>query len=169
MRRFLISQIISVVAFMGLVLLPASQVSAAVNYNRLIDDFVFSNSSKMSAAQIDSFLNSFPSSCISSSNGFKAPEPIGYTPSGGFKYGGNVSAGQVIYVASKVYGLNPQVILATLQKEQSLVSGGAGCHTNTPNPSSTFRCDLYSNGTMYDCTNACPYSGGCVPIAVGYG
>jgi hypothetical protein len=150
-------------------MLPAAQVGAAVNYNRLIDDTVFSNSGKMNASQIDSFLNSFPSSCISSSNGFKTAEPIGYTPSGGFKFGGNVTAGQAIYVASKAYGLNPQVLLATLQKEQSLVSGGAGCHPNTPNPSSTFTCDLYGNGDTYNCTNACPYSGGCVPIAVGYG
>jgi hypothetical protein len=177
MRKAFFSSLTSTVAFMGLLLLPASQVSAAVNYNRLIDDPVFSKSSSMSASQIDSFLNSFSSSCISSSNGFKAPEPIGYTPSGGFKFGNNVTAGQVIYVASKSYGLNPQVILSTLQKEKSLVSGGAGCYPNNPNPSwpksnspssgHTFDCNI--GGQTVTCTYACPYNGGCINIAVGYG
>jgi len=101
--------------------------AATFNQNRIIDDYVFDNASSMSVSQINSFLNSFPNSCISPNNGFQAPDPTGYSPSGGFTYGGNVTAGQVISDAAKTYGLNPQTILTTLEKEQSLVAGGAGC------------------------------------------
>ncbi len=101
----------------------------AFNQNNLIDDNIFNNSSSMSAGQIDNWLNSnFGSaSCISTSHGFSAPDPTGYTPGGGFTYGGAVSAGQVISDAAQTYGLNPAVLLTTLQKEQSLVTGGSGC------------------------------------------
>ncbi|HVW23038.1 MAG TPA: hypothetical protein VHB51_00940 [Candidatus Saccharimonadales bacterium] len=77
----------------------------------------------MSASDINAFLNSFHDSCISTNNGFLAIDPTGYNPTNGFQYGGYVSAGQVIYDAAQAYGLNPQVILATLEKEQSLVTG----------------------------------------------
>jgi hypothetical protein len=117
-----------------LVPLAESSASAATDSgfqsNDIIDDSVFDNTSSMSASQINTWLNSnFPHSCISTNNGFTAPDPKGYSPSGGFTYGSNVSAGQIISDAAQTYGLNPQVLLATLEKEQSLVSGGAGCTT----------------------------------------
>ncbi|MBI3624228.1 hypothetical protein HY218_01200, partial [Candidatus Saccharibacteria bacterium] len=118
-----------VVVMVGL-LLHATPASAAFTANNLIDDGHFDNTATMSSAQIDAWLNSnFPSSCISTNRGFSAPDPTGYSPSGGFTYGSNVSAGRVIYDAAQVYGLNPQVVLTTLQKEQSLISGNAGCST----------------------------------------
>ena len=107
----------------------ATRTHATINYNNLITDAVFDNSAAMTASQIDTFLNSFPSSCISSNNGFRAVDPTGYNPGQGYLYGGNVTAGKVIYDAAAAYELNPQVLLATLQKEQSLVSGGGGCST----------------------------------------
>ena len=106
-----------------------TQTHATINYNNLITDAVFDNSNAMTASQIDSFLNGFPSSCISNNNGFRAIDPTGYNPSQGYLYGGNVTAGKVIFDAAAAYELNPQVLLATLQKEQSLVSGGSGCST----------------------------------------
>lgn len=147
-------------------LLFTGQGSAAFNANNIMDDSVFNNSSSMNAAQIDTFLNSFPSSCISNSNGFSAPNVTGYNPSQGFLYGSNVSAGTIINNAAQAYDLNPQVILATLQKEQSLVSGAAGCHYDTPpvqNP-----CPNPPYGTHPTCVVACQYPGGCVYIAMGY-
>jgi hypothetical protein len=115
--------------------------------NDLIDDGVFDNSSSMSAAQIDSWLNSkFPNSCISTNNRFSSPEPTGFNPQDGFTYGTNVSAGTVVYDAAKVYGLNPQVILATLEKESSVVSGNA-----------SYRCQYINTAMGYDC----PDSGSC--------
>lgn len=126
------SSIVAVLALSVSVLplLNVGQASASFNKNMLITDSVFSNSSTMSAATIDSFLNTFPSSCISTNNKFSAIDPTGYNPTNGFLFSsGNVSAGRIIHDAAAAYDLNPQVILSTLQKEQSLVSGTAGCST----------------------------------------
>lgn len=149
--------------------------AASINYNSLMDDAIFDNYNSMTSSQIDNFLNGFPNSCISSNNGFSAPDPTGYSPSTGFTYGSNVTAGKVIYDAAQAYQINPQVLLATMQKEQSLVTGSAGCYPNNPNPSwpasgspapnSTFSCSINGSTT---CTYACPYSGGCINIAMSY-
>ena len=97
--------------------------TAAFNPNRVIDDVIFDNATAMSAGEIDVFLNSRSQSCISTNSGFASKIPSGYSPSGGFTYGGFGSAGQVIATASQVYGINPKVLLVTLEKEQSLVTG----------------------------------------------
>lgn len=107
----------------GTILLIPRLSGAAFNPNLLIDDALFNQSTSMSAAQIDSFLNGFASSCISPNSGFQAKNPSGYSPSGGFTYGSFASAGQVIATSAQVYGLNPRVLLVTLEKEQSLVTG----------------------------------------------
>lgn len=157
---FLLSILIGVSAPVALV----AKTSASFSSHKVMTDSVFTDYSSMSASQIDSFLNRFSSSCISPSSGFRSPDVIGYSPSSGFKYGGNVTAGTIIYHAAQAYHMNPRVILATLQKEQSLVSGTAGCHQGTP---STFKCNLYGNGSV-DCVSGCHYSGGCYYIAMGY-
>lgn len=92
---------------------------AAFDANNIIDNSIFDNHTTMSANDIQNFLNGFPSSCLKN---YQAPYPIDY-----FNYGENVSASTVIRRAADLWGINPQVILATLEKEQSLVSGGAGC------------------------------------------
>jgi hypothetical protein len=120
----------------------------AFNNNRVIDDSIFDNVNSMTAGDINAFLNKFPSSCISPNNGFSAIDPNGYNPSNGFLYGGNVSAGQVIYDAAQAYGINPQVLLTTLQKEQSLINGGAGCSTNRYAKAVGYGCP--DGGTSYD-------------------
>ena len=118
--------------------------AAAFDSSDLIDDSVFDNSSAMTPSQIDSWINTnFPSSCISSAAGFTANDPTGYSPTTGFTYGTNVSAGRVIYDAAAAYGLNPEVLLVTLQKEQSLVSGGSGCSTLA-----------YAGATGYGCPDS---------------
>lgn len=157
--------LLSVTAVFTVALL--SQATAfAFDKDMLIDDAIFNNKNTMTAGQIDAFLNSFPNSCISTNNGFSSPEPIGYNPVDKFIYGANVSAGRVIYAASQAYDLNPQVLLATLQKEQSLVNGNAGCHPDIPSPG-TFQCNLYGSGNM-ECVKACQHGGGCTYIAAGY-
>jgi hypothetical protein len=103
----------------------------------------------MTASEIDAFLNSFPKSCISTKKGFKAPEPIGYSPTASFTYGNDVSAGTIIYDAAKVYGLNPQVLLVTIQKEQGYVIG-PGTYDCT-NPLSTSARKGYSGVMGYGC------------------
>ncbi len=142
---------------------------ASINYGHLIDDSVFENVGSKSASQTDSWLNSnYPSGCISGS--FRAPDPLGWSSSQNkMLFGSNVTAGKVIFDASQIYHVNPNVLLATLQKEQSAVSGGAGCHPNSPDPNSaTNMTDKCGPGTR-KCTVACIYAGGCLNIAMGYG
>jgi hypothetical protein len=110
-------------AFIAVSALQGTASAAASNYNNIIDDETFDNYSTMTASMIDDFLNTFPNSCISTNNGFSAPDPIGYNPTEKFKYSGLVSAGTVIYHTAQAYGINPRVLLATLQKEQGLVRG----------------------------------------------
>lgn len=131
--------------------------ASAFDSTDLIDDSVFDNTATMTFPQIDSWINAnFPSSCISTNNGFQAPDPTGYSPSGGFTYGGNVSAGHVIYDAALAYGLNPQVLLVTMQKEQSLVSGGGGCSTESYAAAMGYGCP--DGGTTYNYSGVDLYS-----------
>lgn len=110
------------VAGLTMVLLGGSA-AASFDKNHLLGDSVMDNKGVMSAAQIDAFLNSFDHSCISTSSGFQAILPTGYSPADGFEYGGFTSAGNVIHGAAQAYDINPQVLLVTLEKEQSLVTG----------------------------------------------
>ncbi|MGH7142170.1 MAG: hypothetical protein ACREF5_01705 [Candidatus Saccharimonadales bacterium] len=126
--RVLVLLFIAITCCLSLV---SNATADSFNPDNIIDDGVFNNTNTMNATQIDSWLNSnFGStSCISTDAGFSAPDPTGYNPTDGFLYGSNVSAGQVIYDASQAYGINPEVLLTTLQKEQSLVDGSSGCST----------------------------------------
>jgi hypothetical protein len=146
---------------------------ASFNQNDLMDDGVFDNSTSMSATSIDSFLNQFSGSCISTNNGFSTADPQGWSDAQNkYLFGSNVSGGQAIYDVAQLYHINPQVILATLQKEQSVVTGAKGCHYDRPNPqdsSQLYTCTMGSQSTT--CTDACPFSygGGCMNIAMSYG
>ncbi|MBI2588978.1 hypothetical protein HYW35_02120, partial [Candidatus Saccharibacteria bacterium] len=81
------------------------------SYNaRIIDDDIFTKTSSMSAAGIQAFLNAKVPSC----------RP-GYTCLKNFTENGK-SAAQIIYDKAIEFSINPQVILVTLQKEQSLVT-----------------------------------------------
>lgn len=143
MKRFIyiFVALLSVAVFSLSFVTPRHASADSFNQNNIIDDAVFDNANSMSAGQIDSWLNTnFPSSCISTNNGFSSPDPIGYNPSQGFLYGGNVSAGQVIYDASQAYGINPQVLISTLQKESSVVSGDASYHCAYMNTAMGYGC-----------------------------
>jgi hypothetical protein len=121
MKRVVFPFIAVVVAIWGLWV--PYRAAAQVNYNDLMDDATFDNYNSMTAGQIDSFLNTFPSSCISTNNGFSAPNPIGYNPTSKFQFGSDVSAGTVIYNAAQAYGINPQVLITILQQQEGLVEG----------------------------------------------
>ncbi len=142
MKRYIIRLTLITSAFIltGLSLcIPLTH--AAFNRNLIMDDAVFNDSGSMSAASINNWLNvNFPSSCISTNNGFSSPDPIGYNPSQGYLYGGNVSGGQVIYDAARAYDINPQVLIATLQKESSVVSGDASYHCQYINTAMGYGC-----------------------------
>lgn len=149
---------------MGLKAMPAQ----AASNNDLIDDGVFDSANTMSAAQIDSWLNSsnFPSSCISTNSGFSAPDPTGYSPDanfvdGHYQYGSAVSAGTVIYHLAQAYQINPQVLLTKLQNEEGLVDGSGpyGCGATAMASAVGYDCvDSGSYAQSYTYTGADPYS-----------
>jgi hypothetical protein len=148
--------IVAVLLFFCFCLLPARALAFTFDQSDIIDDSVFNNFNSMSAAQIDAFLNGFAGSCISANRGFSAPDPTGYSPSAGFSYGGPVSAGHVIYDSAQAYNLNPQVLLATLQKEEGLVQGNGpyGCSSLAISASVGYGCP--DSGTLHDYSNLSP-------------
>lgn len=98
------------------------------NPGSIISDAVFFDSSTMSEAQIDKFLRSKVSSCRAGYTCLKDFRQNTTTRAadtycrGGYQGGNNESAARIIYKVSQGCGINPQVLLATLEKEQSLVS-----------------------------------------------
>lgn len=93
--------------------------AATFNQNKIMDNAVFDDWDSMTTADNQNFLNGFPNSCLKN---YSAPYPQDY-----FTYGGNVSAATVISRAASLWGISPKVILATLQKESSSVTGAGGC------------------------------------------
>lgn len=124
---------------LGSVLTLGSSAAHAYTNSRLMDDQVFDNVGTMNESNIQSFL---------ASKGPCLPNYSDVDPNwngSSWTYGGSVSAAHIIYKSAQQWGINPQVILATLEKEESLVSGTS--------------CDgwRYNSAMGY----ACPDSGGC--------
>lgn len=96
-------------------------VATAAGYDRnlIMSNAVFDASGTMSAAQIQAVLDRYPNSCLKD---YVAPVPQGYS-----SYGAPSRASEVIRAAATLWGINPQVLLVTLEKEQSIVTGGGGC------------------------------------------
>lgn len=97
------------------------------NPGNIISDEVFFNPATMSEADIDSFIRSKVSSCVSGYVCLKdfrqntANKPAdAYCD--GYAGAGNESAARIIYKVAVACGINPQAILVTLQKEQSLIT-----------------------------------------------
>lgn len=128
----------------GLVALAPAPAAAATPIddaynNRIIDDQIFLNNGSMSAAGIQAFLNSKVGSC---GNGLCLRN---------YSEGGR-SAAQIISDVASANNINPQVILATLQKEQSLVT----------NPAPSQRAIGFAMGY------GCPEGPGCNPAYSGF-
>lgn len=101
--------------------LTASDFNAA----RIIDDGVFFNSNTMNTGDIQNFLNAKVPSCRagytclkSYSQSFNSTAADAYC--GGIT-GGTKSAADIIFNVSRACGVNPQVLIVLLQKEQSLI------------------------------------------------
>lgn len=94
---------------------------------RIIDDSVFFNRSTMNAADIQTFLNSKVSNCRSGYTCLKdyteSTNTIGSNPMcAAYNGGTNESSANIIYKVAQACGINPQVLIVTLQKEQGLVT-----------------------------------------------
>ncbi len=113
------------VALTAAVSLVPNSVHASYDGGNLIDDAVLLNPKTMSASDIQNFLTNMGSGLATKKFLFDcvatdASDP--YYRNAGAPCGQNVLASQIIYYASLIYGVNPQAVLATLQKEQSLVT-----------------------------------------------
>ena len=134
-RVGLLSLSIIAAAILAQGILPSARVNAAAyNYtNYLMDDSVYRASSTMSISDIQSFLQNKGSGLTSFSdteacgNDARGAMMSAYAPY--YACGSLQPASKIIYDVAQAYGMNPQVLLATMQKEQSLVT--------TPNPTAS--------------------------------
>jgi len=143
-----LAPLLGVVLFVSILLpavMPAQNTDALsgsqFNAGRIIDDAMFYNKNSMSAAQIQTFLNSKVPTCETnhskSSSGNDSGPPYkclkdyrqntaNIAPDSGLCDGytarSNETAAQIIYHVSQSCGINPKVILVMLQKEQGLVT-----------------------------------------------
>ncbi|HEV2412537.1 MAG TPA: hypothetical protein VGS28_01885 [Candidatus Saccharimonadales bacterium] len=150
-KYILITSLVAVAAVLSLLGFssPHAHALSDDNWSRyLIDDSIFRNNTSMNASQIQSFLGAQGSGLANLTD----VENCGSTSDPTYSYEAQYySCGQtepdskIIYDAGQAYGINPQVILATLQKEQSLVT--------TPNPT--------ASQLNYAMGYGCPDSGGC--------
>ena len=116
---------------------------ASYHAERLIDNYVFVNSKIMSRSAIQSFLNGKNSYLRNHS--FKENCNNDYMTAHYGHCGQTVLASYIIYDAGHAYGLSPRVIMATIQKEESLITD--------PNPD--------SSQVNFAMGYGCPDSGGC--------
>ncbi|MDO5684360.1 MAG: N-acetylmuramoyl-L-alanine amidase, partial [Propionibacteriaceae bacterium] len=111
----------------------ATAASGLLGYdpNYLISDAVMYNSGTMNAAQVQSFLNEKGASCVKGSDGsacikdarFNTPNrpATQFCPNASVGRNGQTAA-QVIMNSAVGCGVNPQVLLTILQKEQGLIT-----------------------------------------------
>lgn len=125
----------------------------------IMSDAVFFDKSTMTAASIQSFFNSRVSNCQSGYTCLKdyrqnTPNRAADRYCNGYTGGSNESAATIIYKVSQSCGINPQVLVVMLQKEQGLVTHtwpsdwrydaalGQGCPDTAP-------CDPAFRGFFY--------------------
>jgi len=137
MKKAIISILCAVMVLAGSVgfsLQYPSQAKAALNNSLVILDSIYTDSGSMSAADINNFLYSKGSRYANytipeyvdvpypTSGGLQTVSARQYQDSTGTAFYGKTVA-QLIYDESREHGVNPRVILTTLQKESSAVSG----------------------------------------------
>lgn len=123
------------------------------NAGKIIDDNVFTYANDMSIAEIQHFLDSKNSVCLKN---YVTQEPLA-----GNNYGANVSAAHAIWKAGQLFGINPKVLLVTLQKEQGLITRtdcpqwryqtalGYGCPDTAPCSTFGFSVQLYQGARHF--------------------
>lgn len=114
---------------------PAADAANADDFepSRIIDDALFYDGSAMTAAQIQSFLDGKIGTCQSndcinilradvSSRPVRISETTGNKVCDAFQGGTGLRISEIIYRAQVACGISAKVILATLQKEQGLIT-----------------------------------------------
>jgi hypothetical protein len=135
------------------ILLPSSVQAASFNAGNIIGDGEFTDANSMSVNDVQNFLNSKNSACLKN---YVTQEPLGNNT-----YGGNVSAARAIWKAGQLFGINPKVLLVTLQKEQGLITRtdcpswryqtalGYGCPDTAPCSTFGFSVQLYQGARHF--------------------
>lgn len=136
MKKIIIAPFVLVLTLSSL--FSATGAYAATTYD-LISNQVYLNKNSMTQQQIQKFLES------------KGSKLATYKDQGPNETKKEL-ASYLIWHAAQIWGINPQVILATLQKEQTLITN--------PNPPSW----ALNSAMGY----RCPDSGGCDPVAAGF-
>ncbi|MEY4655727.1 MAG: hypothetical protein RL523_1126 [Actinomycetota bacterium] len=155
LRKLLVIAISSLLTLVGLTYVPSSQALDGSKFDPglIISDSVFFDFGSMTVEEIQRFLESQVPVCKSGTNGmpclrnYKADTPEKSADPGKCAYmpaQTNISAAQIIYNIARACGINPRVLLVTLQKEQGLVQSsipspymyraamGYGCPDNDP-------------------------------------
>jgi hypothetical protein len=133
----------------------------------IISDSIFYDSSTMSASDIQVFLDQKGAGCVPGSDGTPCLKDFRQDTvsraatdrcPGGYVGAANEPAATIIAKVAASCGINPQVILVTLQKEQGLVrgSGSARWATAAPTPRPATRS---TTGSSTRCTPPAPSSG----------
>ena len=129
---------VSALGGVGSAVLPAAQSSHVFDAGNIITDSVFYNSAAMSDADIQTFLAAKESSCSTRAD-VDSPTCLQYFRTttiakssqanlcSGYRGGLVQTAAQVIGGVARSCGVNPQVLLILLEKEQGLVT-----HTSPP-------------------------------------
>jgi hypothetical protein len=112
---------------MAMFFIKTPKAYAAYDGSRLIDNAVFLDANILNANQIQQFLVDTGAGLASRSFVLTCGAPNDTTTmqayaSVGAPCGQTVPASSIIYYAAQIYGVNPRVILATMQKEQSLTT-----------------------------------------------
>lgn len=157
LQRFGYAALILPVLVSSLGLTPSPAVAAAgFNPSRVVDDSVFINIDKMSVAEVQAFLELKGSFLKDfSENGRTAAQIIWGAAHGHGEASGDCNNTTVCFgidINTRTGTVNPEVILVTLQKEQSLI-------TRTERSDSALRTAM---------GYGCPDSGGCNPDFAGF-
>lgn len=150
LRLIVAAVFLSIFSFTFFTMTPNTQAIStdSFNPNRIIDDSIFFNGNRMSAQDVQAFLVAKVPSCdtngtkpygdttraeYGTSQGYPPPYiclrdySVTYNSIAADSYcggipGGTKSAAELIVIVGQACGINPQVMLITLQKEQSLIT-----------------------------------------------
>jgi len=146
---FVLALLIGLVSFGASQQLTHAAPVTGFDAGKIMDDGIFTRKNSMTAAQIQSFLNSKMPNCDTNGTGpseygggtrAQYGTSRGYPPPyiclrdyfehpttrannlNGTRPSGSISAAQIIYNVSQEFNINPQVLIVLLQKEQGLVT-----------------------------------------------
>ena len=169
MRGKILALLAGTAVVLGITVAPAPSATAAANaanFNagNIISDALFYDGAAMTSAQIQAFLDKQIGKCSSSdcinilrtnisSRAARISDTTGNVVCNAFTGGTNLRVSEVIYRSQVACGISAKVILATLQKEQGLVT------SKDPSP----------HNLNYAMGQACPDTAPCDPAFKGIG